>query len=43
MHALVETGERMIADGDTDLALNLLTAAAFSVFAPTLVSEHEPK
>ena len=32
VHALVETAERMIADGDTDLALNLLTAAALKCF-----------
>ena len=32
VHALVETAERMIADGATDLALNLLLAAAFRCY-----------
>jgi DNA-binding CsgD family transcriptional regulator/tetratricopeptide (TPR) repeat protein len=32
VHALVETARRMAADGDTDLALNLLSAAAFRCF-----------
>jgi DNA-binding CsgD family transcriptional regulator len=32
VHALVETAEAVLADGETDLALNLLTAAAFRCF-----------